>query len=364
MKDWKKTLTTPSQPIMESLRIIDSSALQIALVIDDDARLVGVVTDGDIRRGILKGIQLEQPISKIMYRNFTSVTQKSSRDEIIEIMKRKGLLQIPVLDEDGCVIGLKELVDMIDVPKTDNWVVLMAGGVGNRLKPLTNDCPKPLLQLNDKPILEIILENLIMYGFKNIYISVNYKAEMIEKHFGDGSKWDIQIEYLREKKAMGTAGALSLMPERPLSPLIVMNADLLTKINFKQLLDFHNAHKALATMCVRDYRIQVPFGVVNIDQYRLSSIDEKPTHRFFVNAGIYVLLPEVLDMIPQGVSYDMTDLFQELITKEREVIAFPVHEHWLDIGRFEDYKKADAEYEVYQKEHQRIEKSLMQDKEQ
>jgi dTDP-glucose pyrophosphorylase len=350
MKDWKKTLIAPSKPIMEAMQIIDKSALQIALVIDDDARLVGVVTDGDIRRGILRGVPLDQPISEIMYRNFTSATQKSSRDEIIEMMKKKELHQIPVLDEYGRVIGLKGLVDLIDVPETDNWVVLMAGGIGSRLRPLTDDCPKPLLHLNDKPILEIILENLITYGFKNIYIAVNYKAEMIESHFGDGSKWNVRIDYLREKQAMGTAGALGLLPERPLSPLLVMNADLLTEVNFKQLLDFHSTHKAHATMCVRDYRIQVPFGVVQLDQYRISSIDEKPTHRFFVNAGIYVLMPEVLDKIPQGTTYDMTDLFQNLIAEDGEVIAFPIHEHWLDIGRYEDYQRADAEYSMRQKE--------------
>jgi len=345
MKDWKKTLIRPTQSIVEAMRIIDRSALQIALVVDEQAKLLGVVTDGDIRRGILKGVQLDQPVTKIMAGNFTSAQETSSKEEIIALMKGKALNQLPVLDKNGQVVDLKVLVDLINVPKTNNEVVLMAGGLGNRLKPLTNDCPKPMLTLNDKPILEIILENLVQQGFNKFYISVNYKAEMIEKHFGDGKKWDVKISYLKEKKTMGTAGALGLLPACPREPLIVMNADLLTKINFRQLLDFHGAHNAMATMCVRDYRFQVPFGVVNIDQYRLRSIDEKPTHHFFVNAGIYVLSPDTLNFIPNNKSYDMTELFQELIKSNLEAIAFPVREYWLDIGRFDDYEKANAEYQ-------------------
>ena len=345
MKDWKKALIHATQPILEAMRIIDSSAMQIALVIDDTERLIGVVTDGDIRRGILDGIGLDQPVSRIMYRNYTSAGVSASQEELIKIMKTRQLLQIPIVDESGHVIDLKLLVDLIDIPKIDNWVVLMAGGLGSRLKPLTDDCPKPLLLLNEKPILEIILENLIGHGFKTFFISVNYKADMIEKHFGNGAKWGVKIEYLREKNVMGTAGALGLLPAPPVSPMIVMNADLLTKVNFRQLLEFHNTHESFATMCVRDYHFQVPFGVVNIDQYRLQGIDEKPVHRFLVNAGIYVLSPETLTMIPAGKAYNMTELFEDLIKRgERQTIAFPIREYWLDIGRFDDYEKANAEY--------------------
>jgi dTDP-glucose pyrophosphorylase len=345
MKDWKNTLIRPSQPILEAMRIIDSGALQIALVIDEQLKLVGVVTDGDIRRAILKGIQLEQPVSSIMFSQFTAAKSTSSREEIIELMKMKELNQIPVLDKEGYIIDLKRLVDMINIPSVENWVVLMAGGIGNRLRPLTNDCPKPLLQLDDKPLMEIILENLIMHGFNKFFISVNYKAEMIENYFGNGKQWNVTIEYIKEKKAMGTAGSLSILPERPLAPLIVMNADILTKINFRQLLDFHSAHKALATMCVRDYRFQVPFGVVSIDQYRLSSIDEKPTHRFFVNAGIYVLEPEILNLIPEDKYMDMTNLFETIIKNRYETSAFPIREYWMDIGHLDDFPKANDDYQ-------------------
>lgn len=344
MKDWKKTLINPATPIIEAMRIIDTSALRIALVTDETSRLVGVVTDGDIRRGILNGVSLEKPVRMIMYRDFTAATLKMQKEAIIALMKKNDLLQIPVVDENGYVVGLNILVDMINLPQPDNWIVLMAGGLGHRLRPLTNDCPKPLLKLGNKPILEIILENLIEYGFKKYFISVNYKAEMIESHFRDGKQWGVEVIYLREKKAMGTAGALGLLPDRPTEPIIVMNADLLTKVNLRQLLDFHRTGKAVATMCVRDYHFQVPFGVVNIDQHRLTGIDEKPIHRFFVNAGIYVLSPAALDYVPRDSSYDMTKLFEDIVADGSETSVFPLREYWLDIGQMDDYERANYEY--------------------
>jgi dTDP-glucose pyrophosphorylase/predicted transcriptional regulator len=344
MKDWKKTLISPTTPILEAMRIIDTSALQIALVTDENSKLIGVVTDGDIRRGLLNGVGLEEHVQQIMHREFTTANLKMPKEEIIALMKKKNLLQMPIVDDYGCVVDLKILVDMINFPQPDNWIVLMAGGLGSRLKPLTDDCPKPLLRLGNKPILEIILRYLIESGFKKYFISVNYKAEMIEKYFGDGARWGIEITYLREKRAMGTAGALGLLPDCPTAPLIVMNADLLTKVNIHQLLDFHSAHKATATMCVRDYHFQVPFGVVKIDQHRLISVDEKPIHRFFVNAGIYVLSPSALGYVPRDMSYDMTKLFEDLIAEGHETAVFPLREYWLDIGRLDDYERANHEY--------------------
>jgi dTDP-glucose pyrophosphorylase len=344
MKDWKKTLISPSQPVLDAMRIIDTGALQIALVVDERLKLLGVVTDGDIRRGILKGESLDAPVSKIMFRDFTYTSSEADEADVIMLMKKKELLQIPVLDHDGRVVNLIMLVNLINLHQSDNWVVLMAGGLGNRLKPLTDDCPKPLLKVNEKPLLEIIIENLRKQGFNKFIISVNYKAEMIEDHFQDGSRWDVVIDYLKENEAMGTAGALSLLSERPSLPLLVMNADLLTTINFRQLLDFHRVHGVEATMCVRDYRFQIPYGVVNLDHYRIRGVDEKPVHHFFVNAGIYVLSPRALDVIPQKTFYDMTQLFQDIIAAGRETAAFPVREYWMDIGRFDDFEKANNEY--------------------
>jgi NDP-sugar pyrophosphorylase family protein len=238
-----------------------------------------------------------------------------------------------------------ELLDyLLEAPERENWVVLMAGGLGTRLAPLTDNCPKPLLKVGNKPILETIIENFISHGFKRFYLSVNYKAEMIEEYFGDGSRWGAEIRYLREDKKMGTAGALGLIPEPLTQPFLVMNGDLLTKVNFSQLLNFHQEQNAHATMCVREYDFQVPYGVVSVDKHRIKSIEEKPVHRFFVNAGIYVLDPEAVSLIPADMPYDMTSLFEQMTANEREVIAFPVREYWLDIGHRDDFERAAGDF--------------------
>jgi dTDP-glucose pyrophosphorylase len=344
MQDWKKTIIHPDTPIREAMQIMNTTCIQIAMVDDEQSRLVGVITDGDIRRGLLEGISLDAPVNLIMNRNFTSVGLNASREEILSLMKFKVLRQIPVLDDQGRVVDLKLLVEMIQLAPRDNWVMLMSGGLGTRLRPLTDDCPKPLLKVGNKPVLETILENFIEYVFQKFYISVNYKAKMIENTLGDGSRWGASIRYLREEIPLGTAGALGLLPERPELPLIVMNADVLTKVNIQHLLDFHQDHGASASMCVSEYHFQVPYGVAKTDQHRLIGIDEKPRQRFLINAGIYVLEPETLAFVPPNTSYDMPDLFEELIRKGYETIVFPIHEYWMDIGRVDDFERANGEY--------------------
>jgi dTDP-glucose pyrophosphorylase len=344
MKDWRRTLISPKSTILKAIEIIDISTLQVALVVDEQNHLLGILTDGDIRRAILQGISLENPAERVMQRKFTTVGCQASNDFILSLMRERDLKQIPVLDDNGCVVGLKVLVDMIQTRSRENWVVIMAGGLGSRLQPLTDHCPKPLLKIGSKPILEMILENLIAQGFQKYFISVNYKGEMIESFVGNGQQWGVDIEYLREDRRMGTGGALGLLPQRPQSPFIVMNADVLTKINLDHLLHFHISQKAKATMCVRDYHFQVPYGVVRTDEHHLVSIDEKPVQRFFVNAGIYVLEPGALDFAPLGEPFDMTSLFENLLQERREVAAFPIREYWLDIGRTEDLERANGEF--------------------
>lgn len=344
MSNWKQVLLSPSTPILMAIKIIDASSLQIALVVDEGGRLLGTVTDGDVRRGILKGLSLESPINKVMNPKPIIARPEENRDSILEIMKLKQIRQIPVVNESGCVVDLEILEEMLQPRKLDNWVVLMAGGLGSRLKPLTDECPKPLLKVGSKPILENILSNFTENGFYKFYISVNYKADMIKEYFNDGSSWGIEIRYLEEEKRMGTAGALGLLPEKPSESILVMNGDLLTKVSFQNLLDFHLEHKALATMCVREYDLQVPYGVVRIDKQRLVGIDEKPVYHYFVNAGIYVLEPCVLDFVPQNMSFDMPCLFNKLIEFSNETCVFPIREYWLDIGRVDDLQKANGEY--------------------
>jgi NDP-sugar pyrophosphorylase family protein len=220
----------------------------------------------------------------------------------------------------------------------------MAGGLGTRLQPLTDECPKPLLMVNGKPILETILESFVEQGFKRIFLSINFKAEMIRNYFGAGERWGIQIEYLHENTCLGTAGALSLLPEKPTAPVIVMNGDLLTRTNFDNLLQFHITQGATATMVVREYDFQVPYGVVRLDGTRIDAIEEKPVHKFFVNAGIYALSPEALDYLPAGVFFDMPALFEHLITADKVTAAYPLREYWLDIGQLEEFERAQREW--------------------
>lgn len=340
MKDWKKAAVAPGASIRETLRVIDLSVTQVALVVDADGHLKGTVTDGDVRRGLLRGLSLDQPVELVTNVHPTVAHAGDDAATIQRIMRERSISQLPLLDDQGRVMSLQLLKEYLALPKYDNLVVLMAGGLGTRLKPLTETCPKPLLQIGGKPILQIILESFRSQGFRKFAISVNYKAEMIESHFGDGSEHGVEISYIREPSRLGTGGALRLLPELPGKPIIVMNGDLLTKVNFGHLLDYHAKFKAKATICVREYDMKVPFGIVQVQGDHLLDLQEKPVQRFFVNAGIYVLEPEVISHIPEDTAYDMPTLFQELSAKGERPAVFPIREYWLDIGQMDDYERA------------------------
>lgn len=344
MTHWKEIMISPSTAILKAIEIIDAGAMKIALVVDENNCLLGTVTDGDIRRGILRGVALDEEVQNVMNPNPITARSTETKETVLAIMKLKRLHQIPIIDGQGCVVGIEILDNLLKSNFRENWVMLMAGGLGTRLRPLTDDAPKPLLKVGSKPILETIMDNFIEYGFRKFYLSVNYKAEMIEEYFGDGSRWGVEIRYIHEDKRMGTAGALGLLSEKPTQPLVVMNGDLLTKVNFQQLLDFHIEHRAQATMCVREYDFQVPYGVVKVDKLKLIGIDEKPIHKFFVNAGIYVLDPAALDLIPKNEFFDMPSLYQKLMDLNCETVVFPIREYWMDIGRKDDFERANGEF--------------------
>lgn len=345
MNKYKDILIAPDTSIFEALKVIERQNLQIALIVNTEGKLLGSLTDGDIRRGILAGITLQDRVDKIMNHTPITVGQDKSRKEILRLMQDRKITRIPIIDDLGRVIDLKSLDQLIEVPKNkSNTVILMAGGLGSRLGELTENCPKPMLKVGSKPILEIILGNFIEYGFVNFQISVNYKAEMIEDYFKDGKKWGVNISYIREKQKMGTAGSLTLLENVGADPLIVMNGDLLTKVNFAKLIEHHEESGSMATMCVRQYDFQVPYGVVDVDGHQIRSITEKPVHSFFVNAGVYVLDPKCLKMIPDGEHYDMPDLFSKVLAEKEKSSVFPIHEYWLDIGRKDDFQKAMDEY--------------------
>lgn len=345
MDNWIKAKVSLGTTLKETIIIIEENAMQIALIVDEQDRLMGTVTDGDIRRGILKGIALEDAVEKIMNSNPLIATIHDKNENILSKLKSRKLRQIPIVDDYRKLVGLETLESLINVDPTDNIVVLMAGGLGSRLRPLTDDKPKPLLEVGGKPILETILESFIENGFSNFFIAVNYKSDMIRDYFGDGSKWGVNIDYIHEEKRMGTAGALSLLPFKPTKPFFVMNGDLLAKINFRFLLDFHKENASKATMCVREFEMQIPYGVVNVDKQRLIAIEEKPIHKSFVSAGVYVLDPIALDFIPDNTFYDMPTLFEEIISRKKNASVFPLQGYWCDIGRLEDYDKANLEFD-------------------
>ena len=283
MSNVQQTLVPHNATIKQVIETIEGAEAKVALVVDEDQRLLGTVTDGDVRRGLLRGVQIDEDVTNIMNAHPRVASVNDDPAGIVDMMRQNICRQVPILDSDGRVVALRTLEEALSVPDRENWVFLVAGGRGQRLRPLTDDCPKPMLPIGGRPMLQIILESLVRQGFRRFYISLNYKREIVREHFGDGSLWGAEIKYIEEDESppLGTAGALGLLPEIPTEPMVVMNGDILTKVAFGAFLDFHAEHASIGTMCVRDYVLQVPYGVVEVDDHRLSEIVEKPVHRFW-----------------------------------------------------------------------------------
>ncbi len=345
MDDWEKTLISPNLQIHKVIEIIDRNSRQIAIVTNEEGELLGTVTDGDIRRGILKGIPLSSSVSLIMNPHPVTIPKMNDRKSIIDILKANKIRHLPVIDEERRVIGVERLEEQLTDPHNNSWVVIMAGGRGKRLRPLTDDCPKPMLEVGEKPLLQTTLEQLTLQGFTRFCISVNYKSMQIKDYFGDGSKMGAEIYYIDEKKRMGTAGSLSLFPFETSDPILVLNGDILTKLSFKQFVDFHREHQAVATIAVATYGFQVPYGLIRTDHDRLVGFEEKPVFSSFINAGIYVLNPEVLDCVPKDSYFDMNDLFKVLLQNKEPVCIFPIREYWIDIGGMKSFDQACKDYD-------------------
>lgn len=340
----RKISVSRSCTVRKVMTVLQEYSMRLVLVTDEKGCLEGVISDGDIRRALLSNISLEDSAQKIMNTQPVVVTEDISRELVAQLFREKKINRIPVVDANGIVKGLIKLETIFSMHKYDNPVVIMAGGLGSRLSPLTDNIPKAMLSIGGKPILETIIESCIHQGFDNFYLSVNYKSDQIMDHFKNGSQWGVSIKYLEEKERLGTAGSLSLITESQQKPIIVMNGDLLTKVNLCSLLDYHTQEKSLGTMCVKEYEFQVPYGVVCESEGQITEIKEKPFHSFLVNAGIYVLSPEVLSTIPASAYYDMTSLFQDLRKSDKKTMVFPIHEYWLDIGKMQDYEKAQNEF--------------------
>jgi dTDP-glucose pyrophosphorylase len=342
-EQWRLCLLPLHSSIQDAIRSLDESGLQIAIAVEED-RLAGTITDGDIRRGLLRGLTLASPIVEIIHRDPFIVPPALRQETVLQLMQANRIHQMPVVDEGGRIIGL-HVWDELQVPHVrPDVIVIMAGGKGTRLRPYTENCPKPMLSVGGKPMLEHIIERARSESFERFIISLNYLGHVIEEHFGDGSDRGVRIDYIREQAPLGTGGALSLLAPRPEGPFLVTNGDVLTAVRYSEILDFHRRHGAAATMAVRAHEWQHPFGVVRTEGMDIVGFDEKPIYRSHVNAGIYVLEPRALDLLEPRAPCDMPTLFERLKAASERTIVYPMHEPWLDIGRPADLEQARSEY--------------------
>lgn len=344
----KEKPLSPDLPLVEAVRAIEASRRRIAVVIDEEGRLMGTLTDGDVRRCLLGGGGLDTIVAKAMNPAPVTAAWDSSDGCKLDLMRRANVMALPVVDVSGKFIKLVHLTDiapgdeLVHGAAGFSFAVIMAGGEGMRLRPLTEKTPKPMVEIGGVPLIQRQIERLLRVGIGRIYIAVNYLSHVIEEHFGDGSDFGLEIHYLREHEKLGTAGALSLLPERPVAPILVMNGDILTTFDFGSLYDFHISHKAEVTVAAVDYRVNIPYGVIRADGPYVAELTEKPSQRFLCNAGIYAISPAALDFLPQGSRWNMTDMVESCIAANRSVAVFPIHEYWSDIGTPEDLNKARA----------------------
>lgn len=342
---WKEGVLPLQSTLQAAIGNLNQTALRIVMVQAEDGRLLGTVSDGDIRRGLLRGASLESSLESVLNPNPLVVPAELGRDAVLQIMRVNRVHQLPIVDAARRPVGLHLLDELMAPGERSNLMVVMAGGKGIRLHPHTQDCPKPLLAVGGKPMLEHIIIRAHSEGFEHFVFAIQYLGHMIEEYFGDGSRWGVHIDYLREEQPLGTAGAISLLCPRPELPFIVTNGDVLTDIHYGELLDFHCRHGASATMAVRLHEWQHPFGVVHIDGVNIVGFEEKPVTRTHINAGVYVLDPTALDKLTPAQRCDMPALFERMQVGGAKTIVYPMHEPWLDVGRYEDLKRARAAHE-------------------
>lgn len=340
---YEDALVAPNATIRDVLENINAGSAQMVLVVDAQGRLLGTATDGDIRRGLLAGLHLHSPVSECMHRSPITVNDVASDTELIAILRKAEVRHAPLIDKEGRVVGLKVLDDLLRTRRRDNPVVLMAGGLGSRLGELTRETPKPMLRIGGRPILEHIILRMIDQGFHSFWLAVNYKADVIENYFGDGSALGCEINYLREKQRLGTAGALSLMPPASL-PVLVSNGDLVTNVDFGAFMDFHEQRDAEATMAVRPHEVVVPYGVVEAEDDQFITVREKPVFQHIIAAGIYVLSPSAIATVPHGTFLDMPQVFSGLVGEGRKAAIYRMGDYWIDVGHPPDLKRAAQEF--------------------
>ncbi len=337
---WHQAILLNNSSIHDAIKNLDKVAIKIVLVVNEEGKLEGTISDGDIRRGLLRGLDLNSPIESIVYRNPMVVSPNIGRETVHQLMVVNKIQQVPVIDERNNVVGLHLWDEIIIPPLRNNVMVIMAGGKGTRLRPQTEHCPKPMLPVSGKPMLEHIIDRAKSEGFSQFVLAIHYLGHIVEDYFGNGDRLQVKIDYLREQTPLGTAGALGLLNTRPEAPFVVTNGDVLTDIHYGELLDFHILHKAAATMAVRVHEWQHPYGVVQTEGVDIVGFEEKPVHRSHINAGVYALNPDTLKFLEPDSRCDMPTLFERLQTQAKRTVAYPIHEPWLDVGRPDDLASA------------------------
>ncbi len=341
---WEKALLPVDATLQHAINSLNETSFQIAIIVTSDRILIGTLTDGDIRRGLLQGIDMGSSIEQIINRDPLVAPPELGRASVLQLMQSNRIHQLPIVDEDRHVVGLHLLDELMEPSQLKSIMVIMAGGQGTRLRPKTKNCPKPLLPIDGKPMLEHIIERAKAEGFQHFILAVHYLGNMIKEYCGDGSQWGVKIDYLCEELPLGTAGALSLLNSRPEMPFVVSNADVLTDIRYSDILAYHCRHSVSATMAVRIHELQHPFGVVRTNGVNILGFEEKPIYRNHINAGVYVLDPKVLDMLKLGEYCDMPTLFNCLQESNKRIIVYPIHEPWLDVGHVDDLKRAQTNH--------------------
>jgi len=344
MRHWERALITPDATLRDALRNIDATGAGIALVVDAERRLLGTLSDGDIRRALIRGENLDGPCGP--FANAAPATASIDLDTAsrLALLRSRKLRQLPLVDGEGRVAGLSTVSDFLEIPERSEAVVIMAGGRGTRLAELTQDTPKPMLKVGPRPMLDTVVDAFAAQGFRRLFLSINYRGEQIESHFGDGSERGLHIRYLREDSPRGTCGSLSLLPADVDGDVLVTNGDVLTKMDYGRLADDHAASDAAATVVVRDYEMQVPFGVIDADQGRVLGIEEKPSRIYRINAGVYVLSASARRVIPNDGPFDMPQLVHELLRTGGSVRAHRAEGYWVDVGRMTDFVRANEDY--------------------
>jgi dTDP-glucose pyrophosphorylase len=334
-----------SKTLRDAMSALDEGMVKIALVVDGSDHLVGILTDGNIRRALLGGATLATPLEPYVQRNFIWVNPSMGRAEVLELMQARTIEHLPIIDQENRLVGLHLLHELLGAAPRPNWAVVLAGGLGQRLRPLTENVPKPMLKVAGRPILERIVLHLVGYGIRRIFLSVNYLAKVIQEHFGDGEKFGCRIEYLQEDRPLGTGGCLSLLPETPRVPLLVLNGDLVTQFDVAKLLDHHRKVGAAMTVGTREHIYTVPFGVVQAEEGTIRSLHEKPTHSWQTNAGIYVIAPALCGRVPKDTTFHMPALVTDCLDRNEKVTAYPIEEDWIDVGRTRELNKARGDHE-------------------